>query len=517
MNNPKRPAVAAFVVIVLVVTAALVVKRNSPSSAADAEPGPIARASIRSLGTTLKESGTVQRVDQRLITFASATTSPSASNPTASAPAAVTDQSDGQSAAPMGAATSAETEIATASAGSAPVEAQPLAHESERTATAGGASGADNTGGEEGAVRAAAQEDGTGETLSTTEPAPSTTEPAPPTTEPAPTTSQSAPSTTQPAPSTTARAAVEPREATPPTNDVPSAPMTGAGQAPAGQQAPAVVEEEPPATLTALLEVGATANRGTVLYAADDEPTVALLGTIPAWRALDAGVEAGGDVRQLEENLVALGFGSGITVDDSFTSTTAMQVQAWESSIGRTEPDGRVEVGDIVFLSGVGDVIAHEAAVGDPVEPGDPILQLGSQQLVVKATIDANDAAVWEAGTTATLTWDNGETSEATVFGVSREVADGAVEVVIALGDGDAGRPSGSPATIEVPEAQRDGVVAVPISAIVASPGGGDAVRVPAGDDAGDRIVPVKLGVVSEGWAEVAEGLEAGWAVRLPG
>ena len=46
-----------------------------------------------------------------------------------------------------------------------------------------------------------------------------------------------------------------------------------------------------------------------------------LFGSLPVYRTLKAG-ESGADVRQLEENLAALGR-SGFTVDDQYTDATA--------------------------------------------------------------------------------------------------------------------------------------------------------------------------------------------------
>lgn len=454
-RGSRRYQIAAVTFAALAVGAVFAVSAADNSTAINEDAGPTTRAATRSLMTTLKESGTVERVDQRLITFAAGeatrTSSPS------------TPQNAPASAAPSTAAD--------------PTEATP----------------AQNAAPTDGQVEAAGQA--------------VNDDPSPPTTEPEAAPSPTAPPAELGPPSTTTTQAS--RTTTPPTTALPTTT--------AGPSTSTTVEEADPITLTAILAVGATAERGTVLYAADDEPTAALYGTIPAWRELAVGVDAGGDVRQLEENLLALGYGSGITIDDSFTSATDSAVRAWESDLGRKDPDGRVEVGEIVFLSGPGDVLAHEADLGDPVEPGDPILQLGSRQLVLKATVDANDAAVWAPGTVATLTWDNGETSQATVFDVSREVADGTVEVVIALADADGDRPTGSTATIVVADVRRDDVVAVPVAAIVASLGGGDAVRVPAADGAGDRIVSVKLGIVADGWAEIIQGIEQHDEVRLPG
>jgi hypothetical protein len=85
----------------------------------------------------------------------------------------------------------------------------------------------------------------------------------------------------------------------------------------------------------------------------------------------------------------------------------------------------------------------------------------------------------------------------------------------VAVGVGDSGggdRRSGAEATVTLVDARRDGVIAVPVAAIVGSP----AVRVPQGDGP-DQIVPVDTGLLADGSIEITAGLDGGEEVRLPG
>ena len=106
--------------------------------------------------------------------------------------------------------------------------------------------------------------------------------------------------------------------------------------------------------VTAAATVGSVLQPGDVLVAVDLEPTVLLEGAIPFFRALDSSVEDGPDVQQLETWLVAAGYAEGLdlTVDETFTSVTAIAVEAWETALGRLEPDGVVESADVVFTTG---------------------------------------------------------------------------------------------------------------------------------------------------------------------
>jgi multidrug efflux system membrane fusion protein len=274
----------------------------------------------------------------------------------------------------------------------------------------------------------------------------------------------------------------------------------------------------PSAVLTGLLDVGATAGRGTVLYTADEQPVVALIGDLPAWRTLEQGVDDGEDVRQLEENLVALGYGGDLDVDETFTADTAAAVEAWETDLGRASPDGVVTLGDVVFLSEPGDILGHEASVGDTLEAGSPVLTIGSEQRIVVADVDATEAGGWTPGSTVELEWADGTTTEGTVIGTGRDVTDGQVELSVAVGAGDPGageRRSGAEATVTLVHARRDGVVAVPVAAII-DDGGSPAVRV-AQPDGPDRTSRVETGLVADGWIEITAGLDGGEEIRLPG
>ena len=127
-------------------------------------------------------------------------------------------------------------------------------------------------------------------------------------------------------------------------------------------------------TVTALPSEGAVVTRGRALYRVDGKPVPLLYGRLPAWRALSAGVDDGPDVRQLEQNLVALGYDPdrAVTVDDHFTWATRAAVRRWQEALG-LEETGTVRPGDAVWQPGPVRVASRKAAVGDSVRPGSPI------------------------------------------------------------------------------------------------------------------------------------------------
>ena len=143
-------------------------------------------------------------------------------------------------------------------------------------------------------------------------------------------------------------------------------------------------------TITAIAKDGETLAAGGVLYRVDTEPVVALDGVFPAYRGLSVGVADGRDVRQLEENLVALGYDpdGAITVDRSFTTATEAAVLRMQEDLG-AELDGVVDLGEIVFLSGsqrvshIGPSVAAGSnagtvGVGSVVQPGSEVIAVAS-------------------------------------------------------------------------------------------------------------------------------------------
>jgi hypothetical protein len=106
-------------------------------------------------------------------------------------------------------------------------------------------------------------------------------------------------------------------------------------------------------TVTWLPERGKVIPRGGKILETDEVPVTLMFGTVPAYRDLEAGVEDGTDVRQLERNLSKLGFDpyGEMTIDDEFTSATTSAVERWQEDSGYEET-GTVALGDVVFMDG---------------------------------------------------------------------------------------------------------------------------------------------------------------------
>lgn len=128
-------------------------------------------------------------------------------------------------------------------------------------------------------------------------------------------------------------------------------------------------------TVTSVVAEGDTVDAGTVVATIDGDPVVAMIGDVPGWRDLSTSSSDGVDVRQLETNLVALGFDpdGAIVIDETYDDATAAAVALWETSLG-LDDDGEVPQGRIVFVPGALLVDAVDVGVGGAATSGGSLL-----------------------------------------------------------------------------------------------------------------------------------------------
>jgi peptidoglycan hydrolase-like protein with peptidoglycan-binding domain len=282
-------------------------------------------------------------------------------------------------------------------------------------------------------------------------------------------------------------------------------------------------------TVTDLPEEGAVVTRGQALYRVDGRPVPLLYGKLPAWRELSVGVDDGPDVRQLERNLVALGYDPdrAITVDDHFTWATRAAVRRWQEVLG-LEESGTVRPGDAVWQPGPVRVGTLKAAVGDAARPGSPLLEVTDTRRQVSIDLDASRQPYVRAGDRVDLELPGGRTTTGRVASVGKvaevPAGDGAggdggdptVELVVTLDDPEAtGRLDQAPVDAAITTEVRRGVLAVPVNALLALVEGGYAVEV---ERQGRReLVGVETGLFADGQVEVSgQGLAAGDRVVVP-
>ncbi|MEU5002143.1 peptidoglycan-binding protein [Streptomyces sp. NPDC021622] len=274
--------------------------------------------------------------------------------------------------------------------------------------------------------------------------------------------------------------------------------------------------------LTWTTGTGSTIRRDGRLYEVNGVPVRLMYGTEPMYRTLKTGDE-GDDVRQLEENLRALGHGAGLAVDDMYTEGTAAAVKQWQKAHDRKQT-GRVGPDQIAFSPGAVRVKSAESAVGDQVAPGKPVLATTGSERVVRFDLDVAEGKLAKAGTRVTVDLPDGSTVKGRVASVGRtakpgdDPADKTPKIPVTVSFDDPGKVDGfdqSPVTVNLTGETRKDVLSVPVNALLALPGGGYGVQVVEHGRA--RQVKVELGMFGQGRVEVSGGgLREGAKVGVP-
>jgi peptidoglycan hydrolase-like protein with peptidoglycan-binding domain len=273
----------------------------------------------------------------------------------------------------------------------------------------------------------------------------------------------------------------------------------------------------PQGTITALPTVGSVIDRGANLWEVDGHAGPALFfGERPMWRPLLTGVTRGEDVRQLEANLVALGFANATALgdDDKWTYATTTAVRKWQKARG-LDQTGRVDTTDVIYAGAPVRVSAVKASVGDRAGSG-PVLDVTGAEQIVLVKLDTSKAAVAKAGDGVKVKLEDGSTVDATIRTVGTVVhadtnggggTSNYVEVDIALGGRSIGYDD-APVTVAFTRSSATGVLAVPVRALLALAEGGYAVeRV---DSTGTELVGVQVGVFADGYVAVTGSISAG-------
>ena len=276
--------------------------------------------------------------------------------------------------------------------------------------------------------------------------------------------------------------------------------------------------------ITWLPTAGQVIGRGGTLLAVDNQPVQLLYGTLPAWRDLSVGVDDGPDVKQLERNLVALGYDPdhAMTVDNHYSWATKAAVKRWQKARGLAQTGVFTTGMPAVFLPWPVRVATLNASLGGQAAPGQPAYTVTSNRHQVSVNLDVSQQSYVKVGDRVDVVLPDGRRTSGRISQVGR-VAETqgsgqdqttTIPVTVALDDPRAGgRLDQAPVDVYVTTQSRRGVLAVPVGALLALAEGGYAVETvdPAG---GHHLVAVRLGVFSGGMVEVAgAGLRAGMRV----
>jgi peptidoglycan hydrolase-like protein with peptidoglycan-binding domain len=269
------------------------------------------------------------------------------------------------------------------------------------------------------------------------------------------------------------------------------------------------------------------------LYRVDGTPVVLFDGKVPAYRELSSASTDGADIGQLERNLRALGYDPwhAMVVDGSWDSGTTAAVKRWQKAHS-LEQTGTVELGRVVFLPGgprrVGAVSASlgertgGSGSGDDAAAGGgggggatSVLSTTSTTRVVLVDLPTDEQSVARSGAKVTVDLPSGDAVHGRIASVGR------VATVDDGGEGDPGGGSGeatiavtihlqtkkglgldkAPVTVRFERSRRRHVLTVPVTALIARPGGVLAVRVIDGTQR--RLVTVTAGQYAGGYVEV--------------
>jgi peptidoglycan hydrolase-like protein with peptidoglycan-binding domain len=293
--------------------------------------------------------------------------------------------------------------------------------------------------------------------------------------------------------------------------------------------------------VTAIAAPGAVVRAGGRLAAVDGRPVVLMTGQIPAWRVFGLGMPDGPDVRQLESGLRALGFDPdrAMTVDDHFDAATAAAVRRWQHALGEPQT-GSVAVGSVVFLPGPIRVTEDQVLLGGVTGPGQPVLSGTTTDHQVTVALATGQQSLVHVGDRVVVTLPDGTTTTSgRVTFVSQVATSGSpdggtggsggsggsaqgagngqatVEVTVALDDqGAAGRLDQALVQVAITDQLHRGVLAVPVTALVAISGGGYAVTRPDGS-----VIRVTVGLFDD-LTQLVEvsgpGIAQGVRVQVP-
>src|SRR5215469_8286621 len=274
-------------------------------------------------------------------------------------------------------------------------------------------------------------------------------------------------------------------------------------------------------TITWLPAAGRVIRQGQVLYrVGNGTPVFLLYGRVPAWRALSEGMH-GADVRQLNRALVALGYATRAQLDpDSkyFTAATGYALERLQARLGLPQT-GTLPLGQAVFLPSAIRVTTIPGALGAPA--AGPVLAATSARHVVTIALDAAQQSLVQAGDTVAITLPDGRVTPGVVASVGKVATGGAspkVTVTVALTHPRAaGGLDQAPVTVAITTATVKHALVVPVTALLARPGGYAVEEVTAGGR--HHLVPVRLGLFDDaaGLVQVSgPGLAAGQTIVVP-
>jgi peptidoglycan hydrolase-like protein with peptidoglycan-binding domain len=290
------------------------------------------------------------------------------------------------------------------------------------------------------------------------------------------------------------------------------------------------------AQVTWLPAQGDVIDRGKPMYRVNGVPIPLLFGDEPISRKLTEGV-SGHDVQELEDHLLALGYGDSrnLKADGNFAAADTAAVKRWQQALGASVT-GRVNQGDVVVLPGAARVSSLDVTQGGSVARGQEVLKATSTTRQVAVQLNATQQSNVAVGNKVTITLPGHRTTPGTVTSVGKVATNlpGAgsssgssssspssssstptIQVLIAPTDPAAtGSLDAAPVQVAITTASVKDALVVPVTALLATSAGYELEVVSAN---GQRhLEPVTLGLFDDaaGLVQVSgSGIQAGQRV----
>lgn len=292
-----------------------------------------------------------------------------------------------------------------------------------------------------------------------------------------------------------------------------------------GYQAARPVINQLTGTYTWLPASGRLIRRGGALFRVDDQAVVLMRGRTPAWRAFELGMTPGPDVRELQANLIALGYAGGLLSEPTgqYDLATDYAVERWQAAAGYSVT-GQIAVGQVVFLAGPVLVGAVSVAPGQQATPGTQPYQATTpiREVTVPVTPIMPPVTVGER-VSIVLPTQTRTPGRVTAIGPAPAPASGnagpgqasSLLTVTPVSPTATGTGTSVPVQISLTIQSVRHVLAVPVSALVALEGGGYGLEIvpPTGRH---RLIRVATGIFAGGMVQVSgAGLMPGTKVAV--
>jgi len=284
-------------------------------------------------------------------------------------------------------------------------------------------------------------------------------------------------------------------------------------------------------TFSRLPRAGEVFSRGQVLYRVSNDPVILLYGNTPVYRSLSEG-EEGPDVRELNENLVALGYATSAEVEGDwsyFSAETKAALERLQHHLGEAQT-GSLTEGQAVFLPGQVRISTVSATLGTSARPGVAVMQATSNSQQVVVNLDASEQSEVKVGDDVQITLPDGQTTPGVLSGIGTVLASSSTNSSSGSGSSSttlplyitlehpraAGELDQAPVTVEITTAAVRHALIVPIDALLAL-SGGYAVETVAADGV-HKLAAVSLGTFDDaaGTVQITGDVQAGERIVAP-